>query len=137
MFVSTFDGPTKERGYWNFKSFNWKICLDVLSKKGLNLYLTYNDTKGLNMFMKKMPKPFNESHYNYKRDWTQPKKKELDKKWTTFIYKMNTLFNIVQHFTFIKAMKATLESQTYYKPSSYMDCAQIFLNNLKSMYSQC
>jgi hypothetical protein len=76
------------------------------------------------MFMKKMPKPFNESHY--KRDWTQYKKK--DKKWTTFIYKMNTLFNIVQHLTFIEAMKATSKSQTYHKPSSYMDCAQICQN---------
>lgn len=85
----------KERGYWNVKSFNWRIFLNVSREKGLNLHRSYNDTKGLNTFMKKMPKPFKESHY--KRDGTQQKKKSWTKneqlsftKWTPFLTLCNT-----------------------------------------------
>jgi len=39
----------------------------------------------------------------------------------------------VQHLTFIEATKATSKSQTYYKSSSYMDCAQ----SVKTIQSQC
>jgi hypothetical protein len=48
----------------------------------LNLHPTYNDTKGLNMFMKKMLKSFNESHY--KRGLTQPKKKGIKNEQLSF-----------------------------------------------------
>jgi hypothetical protein len=37
----------------------------------------------------------------------------------TFFYEVNIPFNVVQYLASIKAMKATFESQTYYKPLSY------------------
>jgi hypothetical protein len=47
------------------------------------------------------------------------KKQDLDKKWTIFFNEMNIMFNVVRHPTFLKVMKVTSKSQTYYKPPSY------------------
>ena len=47
------------------------------------------------------------------------KKKDFAKKWATLFYEANIYFNVVWHPTFIEAVKATPESQTYYKPPSY------------------
>jgi hypothetical protein len=45
-------------------------------------------------------KPSNMFHYLAKRQ-------ELDKKWVIFFYETNVHFNILQHSTFIKVVKAT------------------------------
>ncbi len=42
------------------------------------------------------------------------RKQNLDKKWATFFYEADIPFNVVRHPTFIKVVKATSESQTYY-----------------------
>jgi phage terminase large subunit len=63
MVVLTFDGPTKIMSIEMSNIFIEEFVLMFSSEKGMNLHPTYNDTKGLDMFMKKTPKPFNESHY--------------------------------------------------------------------------
>jgi hypothetical protein len=43
---------------------------------------------------------------------------KFNKKWASVFYEANIPFNVMQHMVLIKAMKATFEFQTYYKPLS-------------------
>ncbi len=58
-------------------------------------------------------------HVSLSKGLNSTKKQDLDKKWPTFFNEVNIPFNVVWHPTFIEVVKATYESWTYYKPSSY------------------
>ncbi len=58
-------------------------------------------------------------HVSLPKGLNSTRKGDLDKKWATLFYDVNIPFNVVQHATFIKVVKATSESWTYYKPPSY------------------
>jgi len=75
-----------------------------------------NNTKGLNRSTNNHAWTF---QYVSLLGLNSTKKQKLDKKWAKKSYEANILFNVVWHWVFIEAMKATFESQTYYKPPSY------------------
>ncbi len=58
-------------------------------------------------------------HVSLSKGLNSTKKQDLDKKWATFFNEANIPFNVVWHPSFIEVVKATFESWTYYKPSSY------------------
>jgi hypothetical protein len=58
-------------------------------------------------------------HVSLPKGLNSTKKHDLDKKWATLLYDVNIPFNVVRHPTFIKVMKATSKSWTYYKTPSY------------------
>jgi hypothetical protein len=49
-------------------------------------------------------------HVSLPKGLNLTKKQDLDKKWATFFYEANIPFNVMQHLTFIEAMKTTSKS---------------------------
>jgi len=105
-------------GHGNTESFSGRrICFNISNRRGLKFHPPTNNTEGPNKSIDNNTWTFRQ--VSLPEGLNLAKKQDLDKKWATFFYGMNIPFKVVQHPTFIKIMKATSKSWTYYKRPSY------------------